>query len=287
MMKTRTHSSLLLAMISLTLLCGAQAQTAPTVEATLDESFRDMYNLKFDDALRVIENAKAIDKTDPIPWVAQASAILFREFDRLHILRSDMFSSDDAFDSRPAYSWAPESKKQFDAVLATGEKIAQQRISQNSKDVKALFSLALINGLRADDAALITKRNLSALSYTKSASGYSEKLLALSPDYYDAYVASGMGKYIIGGKAAPVRWMLRLGGLKGDQEQGLKELRMAADHGRYLAPFARILLAFDDLRHKNKTAARQKFASLHDQFPGNPLFTQEMAKCDAVSVSGG
>ncbi len=187
----------------------------------------------------------------------------------------------------PAYSWAPESKKQFDAALAAGEKIAQQRISHNNKDVKALFSLALINGLRANDAALITKRNLAALSYTKSASSYSEKLLALAPDYYDAYVASGMGKYIIGGKAAPVRWILRLGGMKGDQEQGVKELRMAADRGRYLAPFARILLAFDDLRHKNKTAARQIFASLHDQFPGNPLFPQEMAKCDGVSVPGG
>src|SRR6202022_4371836 len=99
----------------------------------------------------------------------------------------------------------------------------------------------------------------------KSANGYAERLLALSPDYYDAYIATGMGKYIVGGKAAPVRWMLRLGGLKGDQGQGVKELRMAADRGRYLAPFARILLAFDDLRHKNKTAARQKFAALHDQ----------------------
>jgi hypothetical protein len=274
-----------MAAISFTVLCGVGH--AQTVDAALDDSFRAMYNLKFDDALRIAEKAKSIDKSDPIPWVAQASAILFREFDRLHILRSDMFASDDAFDARPAYSWVPESKKQFDDILANGEKIAQQRINQNKRDVKALFALALINGLRADDAALVTKRNLTALSFTKSASGYSEKVLALSPDYYDAYVASGMGKYIIGGKAAPVRWMLRLGGLKGDQEQGLKELRMASDHGRYLAPFARILLAFDDLRRKDKGAARQKFAALHDQFPGNPLFTQEIAKCDGVSISGG
>ena len=76
-------------------------------------------------------------------------------------------------------------------------------------------------------------------------------LLARFPDYYDAYIATGMGKYIIGGKAAPVRWMLRLGGFKGDQEQGVKELALVADHGRFLTPFARILLAFDDLRHKN------------------------------------
>ncbi len=114
----------------------------------------------------------------------------------------------------------------------------------------------------------------------KTATGYSDKLLAISPGYYDAYVGTGLGKYIIGQKAAPVRWILRIGGIKGDQEQGLKELQLAADRGRFLAPFARIVLAFDDLRHKNKAAARKKLEILHQQFPGNPLFGEELAKCN-------
>ncbi|PYP90770.1 MAG: hypothetical protein DMG65_10250 [Candidatus Angelobacter sp. Gp1-AA117] len=267
---------------------AAQAQNqGQSVDAILDDSFRSMYNLQFDQALSKAEQAKQVDKTDPMPWVAQASAILFREFDRLHILRSDLFASDDAFSSRPAYSWVPASRKQFDDAIAGGEKIAQDRLNRDKKDVKALFALALFNGLRADDAALITKRNLTALSYTKSSTGYADKLLAIAPDYYDAYIATGMGKYLIGGKPAPVRWILRIGGLKGDQEEGLKELRLTAERGRYLAPFARILLAFDDLRHKDKTAARKKFESLREQFPSNPLFAQEIQKCNGVSVSGG
>ena len=257
------------------------------MEAILDESFHAMYDLRFDDALNKAEKAKLIDKNDPMAWVAQGSAILFREFDRLHILRSETFASDDAFDGRPAYKWKPDIRKQFDDALSDGEKLAQARLSYAKQDAKALFALALINGLRADDAALITKRNMAALSYTKAATGYADKLLAIAPNYYDAYVATGMGKYIIGGKAAPVRWILRLGGLKGDQEQGLKELKLASDRGRYLAPFARIMLAFDDLRHKNKTEARKKFESLRDQFPHNPLFAQEIAKCNSASLSGG
>ena len=188
---------------------AAQAQNqGQSVDAILDDSFRSMYNLQFDQALSKAEQAKQVDKTDPMPWVAQASAILFREFDRLHILRSDLFASDDAFSSRPAYSWVPASRKQFDDAIAGGEKIAQDRLNRDKKDVKALFALALFNGLRADDAALITKRNLTALSYTKSSTGYADKLLAIAPDYYDAYIATGMGKYLIGGKPAPVRWML-------------------------------------------------------------------------------
>jgi hypothetical protein len=100
-------------------------------------------------------------------------------------------------------------------------------------------------------------------------------------------VATGLGKYIIGGKAAPVRWMLRLGGLKGDQQEGVKELRLVAEKGHYLAPYARILLAFDDLRHKDKQAARTQFAELQRQFPDNPLFSQEIEKIDHHSQGPG
>ena len=282
----RSRVSTLIVAGALSFCVSARAQS---VDELLDQSFQAMYNLKFDEALQKVEQAKALDKdkNDPMPWVAQASAVLFREFDRLHILRSEMFSSDSAFDARPAAAWVAESHSQFEAALAGAEKIAQERVNLDKKDQKGLFALTLINGLRADDAALITKRNLAALSYTKTATGYAEKLLSISPGYYDAYIATGMGKYIIGGKPAPIRWILRLGGLRGDQEQGVRELALVEQHGRYLAPFARILLAFNDLRHKDFAEARRKFTALRDQFPANPLFEKEIAKCAQPSpVSG-
>ncbi|HEY6348668.1 MAG TPA: hypothetical protein VI636_04585 [Candidatus Angelobacter sp.] len=260
---------------------------APSVDSILDQSYREMYNLQFDDAMRSADEAKKIDKTDPLPWVAQATAVLFREFDRFHILRSDIFISDEAFSSRPAYTWDTERKKQFEDALASAEKISRDRLARDKNDVKALFAMTLVNGLRANDAALMAKHNMASLSFTKTATGFAEKLLALSPNYYDAYTATGMGQYLIGSKPAPVRWILRIGGFKGDQAEGLKELTMAADKGRYLAPFARILLAFDDLRHQNRSEARKKFVWLHDQFPKNPLFSQEMAKCDRPSPPSG
>lgn len=273
--------------VALVLVIFSGLAQAQSVDSILDECFRAMYNLQFSEAFQKTEQAKAADKTDPMPWVAQASAVLFREFDRLQILRSDLFASDAAFDARPAYSWNAASKKELEDALATAEKLARNRMARDKNDVRALFALALVNGLRADDAALITKHNLASLSYTRNSNGFAEKLLALAPNYYDAYIATGMSQYLIGTKPAPVRWILRLGGLKGDQEQGVKELMLVSERGRYLAPFARILLAFDDLRHHNKAEARKKFAALHDQFPGNPLYLQEMAKCDHPSLPGG
>jgi len=283
----RKLAPFLLAMVVVAASPRGRGQTAviqkPAVEVALDHAYQAMYNLNFQEAFHDADMAKAAAKNDPMPWVAQACAVLFREFERLNILRSEVFASDENFDGREAHNWNPQARTEFENALSNAEKLAQQLLARNPSDLRALFALTLTNGLQADDAALISKKNMSALSFTKAANSYAERLLARAPDYYDAYLATGMGKYIIGGKAAPVRWMLRLGGLKGDQEEGVKELTLAAEHGHYLAPFARILLAFDDLRHKNQAQARRRLTALRDQFPGNPLFAQELAKLDHAS----
>ena len=296
----RTHikiaSAMAFALVALSWQKPAVAQGAATasissptrnVDALLDQSYSAMYNLRFDEALRLAENAKGLAKDDPVPWMAQACAALFHEFDRKHILRSELFGADNSFIDGPAIAWDPQGRKEFDSALAGSEKLAQERLKRDKYDPRALFALSLTNGLRADDAALIAKKKFTALSYTKTATGYADRLLARWPDYYDAYISTGMGNYIIGGKAAPVRWMLRLGGFKGDQEQGVKELTLVADHGRFLSPFARILLAFDNLRHKNRAEARKKLEWLREHFPSNPLFAQEIAKLDHPSGGQG
>lgn len=286
------QKAILSGLVTLILIPGASAQTpnavqTPNAATILEQSFHAMYNLQFDEAFHKADQAKAIDKTDPMPWVAQGTAVLFREFDRLHILRSEIFTSDSAFNARPSYNWKPDAKKQFEDSLATAEKLSRDRLDHNKNDVNALFAMVLANGLRANEAALIGKHNMTSLSFTKTSSGYAEKLLAISPDYYDAYISTGMSEYLVGTKPAPVRWILRLGGFKGDQEEGVKELTLVAERGKYMAPFARILLAFNDLRHQKPAEARKKLATLHDQFPANPLYLQEMAKCDHPLLPNG
>jgi len=93
-------------------------------------------------------------------------------------------------------------------------------------------------------------------------------------------VATGFSKYIVGTMAAPVRWLVRLRGVSGDKKAGISELRLTAQRGRYLAPFARILLAIAYVREKDQPRAREMLASLRDEFPKNPLFAREIARLD-------
>jgi hypothetical protein len=275
---------------TLALISGATAQgqmvisKGPSVEDKLAQSYRAMFDLKFQEAFKAADEAKAVAQDDPLPHVAQAWVAFFRELDRLHALRSEVFTTDDGFNARDSYAWDPANKKIFDSALDRAEKLAQDRLGHNQNDPRALLALSLINGLHGDDLGIFTKKDLKAISYIKAATGYSEKLLVVAPDSYDAYVATGMGKYIVGRKSAPVRWVLRLGGIKGDEQEGMKELSLAADHARYLAPFARILVAFEDVRRNNPAEARKKLEQLHQQFPNNPMFLDELTKLDHASV---
>jgi hypothetical protein len=81
--------------------------------------------------------------------------------------------------------------------------------------------------------------------------------------------------------SAPVRWLLRMGGLPGDKRAGIADLQMTAQHGRYLAPFARVLLAIAYIRDKNKPRALELLTSLRAQFPDNTLFPREIVRLEA------
>ncbi len=255
---------------------AAVAQQLPS----LDHAFHLMYNLKFGDARSEVAAYKQQHAHNPIADLADASAILFSEFARLKILEAEFFSDDKKFDARQKQTPDPKLREEFIAALTSAEQKANILIAQNPQHKDARFALALLNGLRADYAALIEKRDFAALGYTKTATEHAEKLLAIAPDYYDGYLATGLGKYIIGAKPAPIRWILRLGGFKGDVAGGMRDLRLTAEHGRYLAPFARLLLAVGYLREQNRTEARKLLSDLRDEFPGNLLFAQEVAKLE-------
>jgi hypothetical protein len=278
------------ALLTLVATFGSLALSASTqndVEDRLVASYRDAYNVKFQDALKQAREAGKLAPADPMPSIAEANVILFREFDRLHVLRSETFASDDNYTSRQSYKWDPASYQAFQNALAAAEEVAQKRLARDPHDDRALLALALSNSMRAEDAALFAKKDIATLSYFRASANYAERLLAVAPQQYDGYLASGLGKYVIGCKSAPVRWVLRAGGVKGDRDQGVRELSMAATHAAYMAPFARLLLAYDDLRRNNRSEARKKFAALHGEFPDNPTFLQETAKLNNPSVRPG
>ncbi|HKW17887.1 MAG TPA: hypothetical protein VJO35_10295 [Terriglobales bacterium] len=270
------------AAVLLLLSLPALAATASVAAPPLDHGFQLLYNLNFNQAHNVFADWEQSHPGDPLGPTFDAAGLLFSEFHRLGILESQFFEDDKKFENRPKLSPDPAIRARFDAAIEQAQNAARARLARNAHDKDALFAMTLTSGLEADYAALVEKRNLTSLHYTKESTVWAAETLSVDHDCYDAHIAGGISKYIIGSMAAPVRWLVRLGGVSGDKQQGIQELKLVADRGHYLAPFANILLAIAYVRGHDKQHARELLASLREQFPANPLFAEEIARLDSA-----
>src|ERR1700678_1669047 len=260
------------------LAAAADKAESVAVDSALDHGYSGLYNLDFAGAQKDFAAWEADHPDDPVGPVSEAAAFLFSEFDRLGILESQFYANDETFLGRPKVAADPEVRQRFQAAIARAETLARARFAKDPKDRDGLFAMTLASGLQADYAALIDHRTMDSLHYTKESSVWAAQLLAVCPDCYDVFLATGFSKYIVGSLYAPFRWLLRLGGLPGDRQGGLADFQLTAEHGRYLGPFARILLAIAYVRDKDKPRAIQLLIVLRAQFPANPLFGRELAR---------
>jgi hypothetical protein len=260
----------------------AEDTLAPTPVSPLDQGFTGLYNLDFGGAEGDFAAWQRMHPEDPIGPASEAAGFLFSEFNRLGVLESQFYENDEAFADRPKLTPDPTLRGRFQSAIMRSETLAHAKLTKDPKDRDALFAITLSSGLQADYAALIEKRNLASLHFTKQASASAQQLLAVCHNCYDALLATGFSKYIIGSMAAPVRWILRMRGLPADKQGGIADLQTTAEHGHYLAPFARILLAIAYVREKDRPRALELLGGLQREFPRNTLFSRQIARLRAT-----
>lgn len=253
---------------------AAQATEVPT----LDRGYRQLYNLQFAEAHQTFAKYQQQQPEDAMGPVSDAAAYLFSEFDRLRILQSEFWVHDEPFLDFHKPAADPAVKRQFEAALDRTQRLAETRLSKDPNDADALLAATLRMGLHSDYLALIEKRQMTALGEVKQSRLLAERLLAVHPDRYDAWLAVGVENYLLSLKPAPVRWFLQMTGARTDRETGLAKLRLTAEKGRYLLPFARLLLAVNDMRENAPAKAKVKLQWLASEFPNNRLYREELAK---------
>ena len=257
-------------LLGLLLFCipsGAAAQ------ATIADGYRAMYNLQFEDAHRIFAAWQQSHPDDAFAAVSDAAAYLFTEFDRLHILEMEFFLDDREWDKKPPGD--PNLKAKFEQALAKGEQLADAALARAPMDKEALFAKAMAQGLRSDYLGLVEGRYMASLKAMKAGRIHAEKLLQIDPLYGDAYLAIGIENYILSQKPMPLRWLLRAYGSETDAARGIENVRLCIEHGLYMKPFARLMLAVAAMRDKNFDHARELLHALAREFPRNPLFSEQ------------
>ncbi len=238
----------------------------------LDLGYRQLYNFEFAAAHRTFQAWIAVHPANPLGPASEAVADLFDEMNRLRILQAEFFSRKSMFSGK-----AGPGDPAFERALARAEALAAKAPPD---DLTALYTRALCHGLRADYLGVVQKHYLASLSQMKAGQAVAQKLLALDPNYADAYLAIGMENYVLGQQPAPLRWLLKLDGAMTNQSQGIEELRKTAAGGHYLQPYAQVLLALAAVHAHNPAGARRLLEPLVAEFPHSPLYAEALRRLD-------
>jgi hypothetical protein len=266
---------------------AAEATTQPaTTEATpafssvpeLTAGFNRLYEHQFPEARATFLDWQSHHRDEPFAEVAIAASYLFEELYRQGVLTSDFFLNEKRFLHGIEGKPDAERMKHFGEALARARSLARERQKRDPKDAEALFALTLAAGMESDADSILEKKQLDALKRMKEANEYAKQLLAQHPEATDAYVAPGIANYIIGSLNAGVRFALWFGGVHGDKKLGMEQVSKTVESGRYLRPFAKIMLALAARREKQNALAQKLLRELKEEFPDNELFATEYAK---------
>ncbi len=123
-----------------------------------------MYDLKFDDAHSTFAAWERSHPDDSLGPASNAAAYLFSELARLGALEAELFVDDSRFKDRAKLRPDPDRKALFVHEIAHADRPADAALQKSGADSDALFVKSLTLGLRADNAGLVEKQSLAALS---------------------------------------------------------------------------------------------------------------------------
>ncbi|NYF90961.1 hypothetical protein RBB79_15205 [Tunturiibacter empetritectus] len=254
------------------------AFSAPLTGTPLNDGYYALYNLDFNVAHGHFGQWMSAHPDDCLGPASDAAGYIFDEFNRLGVLDIELFADDNRFTSRTRPAIDPAIKQGFEDRINQSNHLADVSLQRNPGDSNALYCKAVTSGMQADWASLIDRHEYGAFKYSELASKYAKQALAANPTLYDANLAVGIENYMLSLKAAPIRWFLGMAGAGTNKAEGVRLLKLTAERGHYLAPFARLMLAVGELRDGRTQSGKQILIGLSQEFPKNTLYQRQIGR---------
>jgi tetratricopeptide (TPR) repeat protein len=255
-------------------------------ENLVSRGFDHFYNLEYDQALALFEQAAAQDPNSPDMHNHLGETILFREMLRDGALESELVSGDNSFLRRPKLNPAPETERAFLNEVSAAISLASKRLEKNPNDTGALYALGIAYGLRANYNWLVNKSWRESLSDATAARRNHNRITELEPANVDATLVQGLHDYVVG--SLPLVWRMIgfLGGIRGGKEKGLETVEDVARRGDRNRVDAQILLCALYRRENRPMRAAPLVEDLMRRYPRNYLLPLELSQMYSMAGDG-
>src|SRR5713101_3046517 len=236
--------------------------------------FDHYYRLEYDQAIRDFEKAWETRPDDPKALNHLLEAKLFQELYRYNALDTRLYTKQRFLTSKHV-PIDPEVKKRLLELVQQALLASDKRLRSDPKDVQALYSRGVTEGLYSTYLAVAEHLFWQALRQARAARSDHEEVLKLQPGFADAKTLVGAHEYVVGSLSAPVKVMVGIVGIRGDKNKGLRMLAEASKDAAESGTDAKVSLALFLRREERYQEALEVVRSLAHVRPHNFLFALE------------
>lgn len=257
------------------LVTGCFAADTLTSEPNVEAVFQRLYNFDFSASHAAGRAYTAKQTQDPMGHASLALSYVFSEMNRLQVFNKDMFK-EEKISGEQAKQIGKEAKAAFETELALTKSTAAEALKKNPKDTNAILALMIATGAERDFAALVEKRLKDSYFAAKASQEYALQLQAIDPNLEDAWFTRGFSEYMVGSVPFVIRWLMKIDQVSGDKKKGLEFMEKSARKGRYLKPFAQMMLASIYQKDKRYPQSREFLEAFANDYPENRDVRREL-----------
>jgi tetratricopeptide (TPR) repeat protein len=246
----------------------------PNFDALTQSGFGHYYSLEYDQAIRDFHKAWEQRPDEPNAINHLLEAELFQELYKHNALDTRLYTKERFLSSKHILV-DPVVKKRFMDLIHDAMTASDKRLRTNPRDVQALYSRGVTQGLESTYLALAEHSFWSALHHALAARNDHEEVLKLQPGFTDAKTVVGAHEYVVGSLSTPVKVMAGIVGIRGDKKKGLRMLAEAGKAGGESSTDANVTLALFLRREQRYQEAIDVVRGLTRDHPHNFLFALE------------
>lgn len=238
--------------------------------------FEALYNLDYGAAIDNFRQLVELSPADPASHIYLATAFWMEELNENNELELDRFANDSIYGggkSEQAGRNEPAIQHGIDRAIA----LTEARLKVQPRDQEALYYLGAAYGVMAGYQATVKKSGWKSFRNGTKSFKYHHQLLELNPQFYDAYMTQGLYNYITGSLPFSVKILAYVFGYRGNKEEGLKQIQVAAEKGRYVNDDAKLALATLFTREKRYEQAARLLEELARKYRRNHLLELDRA----------
>jgi tetratricopeptide (TPR) repeat protein len=243
-------------------------------EALTQSGFNHFYRLEYDQAIRDFQKALEARPDEPKALNHLLEARLFQQLYKYNALDTRLYTKQRFLTSKQV-PIEPEVKKQLMELTDRAKAASEKRLKADPKDVQALYTRGVTEGLRSTYLAVAEHSFWSALHSALAARHDHEEVLRLQPAFTDAKTVVGAHNYVVGNLSTPAKAMAGIVGIHGDKKKGLEMLAEASKARGESSTDARVTLALFLRREERYQEAIEVIKTLKADHPNNFLFALE------------